>query len=335
MKFKEALLWKKLNDKKVQCRACNRFCVIEDNKTGNCGVRKNIDGKLFCLVYGRTLSNAIDPIEKKPLFHFKPSSECSSISTYGCNFKCLFCQNFNISQEFVEKDILSVPYTDPREVVDFTIENSLEIISYTYNEPTVFFEYALDIMKIAKKKGLYNVWVSNGYFSKDLFDLIKPYLDAVNIDLKGNDSFYEKICGNVKRQFVLDNIELCHKNNIHVEVTNLIIPTLNDNDKDISEVCSFIASLDKDIPLHFSRFYPCYKLNDFSSTPKETLVRAKKISEKFGLHYVYLGNLGTEENTYCKNCGNLLIKRFYYNTEILGLDGSFCRKCRTKADIIL
>jgi pyruvate formate lyase activating enzyme len=334
-KYKEALLWKKLQEKKVQCSLCNRFCAIDDGQTGFCRVRKNINGRLVSLVYGRTLTLETDPIEKKPLFNFKPGSHCTGVSTFGCNFRCLHCQNYSISQEFTEEAISLVPFTEPKAVVEFTAESGVEGISYTYTEPTIFAEYALDIMKAARKKGLYNVWVSNGYMSKEAADLIIPHLDAINIDLKGNEKFYKEVCGNAERKFVMENIKYFHSKGVHVEVTNLVIPSYNDTAKDFKEVSSFIASVDRDMPLHFTAFFPMYKLDRLPATDRSTLEKAKDTAKKERLSYVYLGNIREEGNTRCKKCGNLLVRRLFYDTEITGLDGRKCGKCGTENNFVL
>lgn len=336
--MKEAIFYKKLKDKKVKCTACNRYCIIPENSAGFCRVRKNLEGKLFLLVYNKTLTLTVDPIEKKPFFHFKPGSSCNSISTFGCNFSCKYCQNYSISQEFLASQIDSVQETSPKQIIEDSLDKGVEGISYTYNEPTIFAEYALDTMKLAKKAGLYNVWVSNGYTSKEVFKKISPYLDANNIDLKGNKDFYLKMCGGIDIEKVKENIERFSKKT-HVEVTNLIIPGYNDSEKDLNDVCEFISSVDKEMPLHFSRFFPYYKMNDVSPTSIETLQKAKEIAKKHNLKYVYVGNTPEESNTYCPKCNNLLIERKGYSTFKLGLqqkqNKAYCKKCENKVPIVL
>lgn len=333
--MKEAIFYKKLANKAVQCTACNRYCAIEEGKTGNCCVRKNINGKLFSLTYNKTLTLEIDPIEKKPLFHFKPRTQCLGISTYGCNFHCLQCQNFSLSQLFSGAMIDELGETTPKEIVEQTLSSGAQGIAFTYTEPTIFAEYALDTMKIAHEEELYNVWVSNGYMTRAVIDAIAPHLDAINIDLKGNARFYKEVCGNADVEKVKENIRYLHEKKIHQEITYLIIPGYNDNEKDIQEAVDFIASVDKAMPLHFSRFFPMYKMQSAQETPVETLRMAKEIAEKSGLQYAYIGNVAEEENTLCPNCKNLLVCRgAYYNISIEGLDEKAnCKKCGFKTNI--
>lgn len=333
-KLKEAKWYMKLQNKEVQCNLCNRRCKIKPNNTGLCRVRKNIDGTLYSLVYGKTLALSIDPIEKKPLLHFKPGTQCLGVSTFGCNFRCLFCQNWQISQDFMESQINLVPNTSPEDIVIQTKAEGAQGIAYTYTEPTIFAEYALDTMKLAKEQGLYNVWVSNGYTTKEALRDILPHLDAVNVDLKGNEEFYRKMCGNIERKHILENIEFYFQNKVHIEVTNLIVPGSNDTENDFKEISEFLASRSQDIPLHFSRFLPHWKMQNTPPTPKSTLETAKKIAEKAGLNYVYIGNLAEEENTLCKKCKTLLVKRFLYQTKIEGLQGNTCKNCGTKNNLI-
>ncbi len=334
--LQEASFYKKLKDKAVQCNLCRRNCLIQEGGRGQCGVRKNIGGKLYSLVYGRTLTMSIDPIEKKPLFHFKPGSQCMGISTYGCNLFCLHCQNWQISQERSEEAIARVPFISPEEIVENALASNVEGIACTYTEPSIFAEFALDTMKIAKKKGLYNVWVSNGYMSKECIDAIAPFLDAINVDLKGNERFYKEVCGNVKIEFIKENIELLHKKKVHQEITNLVVPGYNDNEKDFKGVSEFIASIDKEMPLHFTRFWPQHKMQHLPPTDEGKLHRAKEIALKAGLKYVYVGNVAAEENTFCPKCGAVLVRRFGLAGEAVGLDKSGkCKKCGAKSGIIV
>lgn len=333
-KQKEAMFWKKEGDA-VRCHLCNRNCRIAEGKTGFCRVRKNISGKLISLVYGKTLTLTVDPIEKKPLFHFKPGSQSVGVSTYGCNFRCLHCQNFHISQMFDEKAIEAVPYTSPEQIVERTLSESVEGIAYTYTEPTIFTEYALDTMKLAKKKGLYNVWVSNGYMSRECADAVIPHLDAINIDLKGGEKFYKEVCGNVLREKILENIKYFHEKGIHVEVTNLIVPGHNDGEKDFKEVSEFIHSLSPEMPLHFSRFFPYNKMDYIPPTDASKINKAVEIAKKNGIKYVYRGNLAGEDNTYCKKCKSLLVRRELYNIGVIGLEGNKCAKCKSLNHFII
>ncbi|MCX8190096.1 MAG: AmmeMemoRadiSam system radical SAM enzyme [Candidatus Diapherotrites archaeon] len=326
--MREAKFYEKLHGKKIKCTACARYCTISPEKTGFCRVRKNVNGKLYSLVYNKALTQTADPIEKKPIYNFMPATYCSSISTYGCNFKCLFCQNFSLSQEFLEEDIQEVGETTPEEIVENTIARDLDGISYTYVEPTVFIEYALDIMKIAKKQGLYNVWVSNGYMSKESLKELCKYVDAANIDLKGDADFYKKLCGNAELGVVKSNIEALFKAKVHVEVTNLIIPGINDSKPWLHDVCSFVSALSKDMPLHFSRFFPHYKMSNIRPTPLETLAQAYDIAKSLGLNYVYIGNIGSEQNTFCPKCKEIAIRRAGYNVNIVGLsEKGLCTNC--------
>ena len=326
--------WTKLEDNKVRCELCPHRCVLKEGQVGVCRVRKNIGGKLYTLNYGSVSSIAVDPIEKKPLFHFKPKSEVLSLSTVGCNMHCRHCQNWEISQAGVEFPYLKE--MSPEEVMD--IARNYEGIAWTYNEPTIWHEYTLDVSKMAKKEGLYTVYVTNGYINEEPLREIGQYLDAMNIDVKAfTDEFYRKITG-ARLQPVLDTVERAYRMGIHIELTYLIIPTLNDNQEEIRKFAGWIYNLSPEIPLHFSRFFPMYKLTDKPPTPLKTMHNAYKIAKDVGLEYVYLGNTWEPEyeSTYCPNCGNLLIERVYYNTKIKGLtkDGR-CNRCGKKINIVL
>jgi pyruvate formate lyase activating enzyme len=227
-----------------------------------------------------------------------------------------------------------VPFTSPEEVVDYCLSNGAEGVSYTYTEPTVFFEYALDTMKLAREKGLFNVWVSNGYMTEKVLEYVKPFLDGINIDLKGNAKFYKEVCGHADINHVKENIEWCFEHKVHLEVTNLIIPGYNDKEKDFKEVSEFIASLSNDIPLHFTRFFPAYKMTDTPPTEVKVLEKAEKAARKAGLKHVYLGNIGEEENTDCPKCGAVLVKRRGFFAEKEHLDGSECGKCGEKIYLV-
>lgn len=309
--MKEALYYKNLKDDIVQCTLCPRYCAIKNDESGDCGVRLNKDKKLYTLVYGRPCAVHIDSIEKKPLHHFLPGSKSFSIATAGCNFHCKFCQNWDISQARPE-DVRSFDLS-PEEVVNKAIENNCKSVAYTYTEGVVFYEYALDTMKIAKKKNIRNIIVCNGFINEEPLKEWCKYLDAANIDLKGNDKFYREMCGNARIKPVLETLKLLKKSNVWLEVTNLIIPGYNDNKEEINERCEWILNNLGNIPVHFSRFFPNYKLLDIEATPQETLIKAKEIANKIGLSYVYIGNIfiNKAENTYCK-CGKLLIERVGY-----------------------
>jgi pyruvate formate lyase activating enzyme len=295
--MKQALFYEKLKDKQVGCKLCHQFCQIKEGQRGMCGVRQNENGVLYTLVYGKVIAAHVDPIEKKPLYHFLPGTYTYSLATVGCNFRCAHCQNADISQAskegyFFETKIIPGEEMTPGQVVDRAKHFSCPSISYTYTEPTIFFEFACDCMKQAKESDLKNIWVSNGYTNQPALAVVKPYLDAVNIDLKFfKDSTYKKICG-AKLQPILDNLVWYKKNGIHLEVTTLIIPTLNDSDEELTEISEFIKDkLGSDTPWHVSAFWPTYKLNDLPPTPRETVFKAKEIGEKTGLKYVHAGNI--------------------------------------------
>jgi pyruvate formate lyase activating enzyme len=307
--MKEAMFYRKLTGKRVKCDLCPHNCVIPDGGTGFCGVRGNEKGRLYSLVYSLPVSVAIDPIEKKPLFHFAPGTKTLSLATVGCNLKCKFCQNWEISQEYGE---IHGNEMMPEEVVELAKKNNVSGISYTYTEPTVFFEYALDIMKLAKKEGLYNMWVSNGYTNPEPIKMISKYLDAINIDLKGDDEFYKKVCLGVGIEPVYEAMKAYKRNDVWIEITNLIIPTLNDSEEDIGKLVEWIKdNLGKDTPLHFSAFFPQYKFTNLSPTPVSVLENAVRIAKGKGLRWVYAGNVwgNRYESTYCPKCDTLMIKR--------------------------
>src|SRR3972149_3494203 len=281
--MKEAFLYEKLENNKVLCNLCAHRCRLTEGKTGICGVRKNIEGELYTLVYDKLISAHTDPIEKKPLFHFMPGSTSFSIATVGCNFRCLHCQNYEISQMPKDEHIIKGSETPPADIVETAERYGCRSISYTYTEPTIFFEYAYDTARLANKKGIKNVFVTNGYMTKEALTLIKPYLDGANVDLKFfNEKMHQKICG-AKVSHVLDTIKLMREYNIWVEVTTLIIPTLNDSDDELKQIAEFVYSVGPEIPWHISAFYPTYKLKDKPRTPAATLKKARKIGFDAGL----------------------------------------------------
>jgi len=295
------MLCQKLDHNQVQCQACSHYCRISPGQTGLCGVRENQQGELKLLVYGRPCAVNIDPIEKKPLYHFLPGTKILSLGTFGCNFHCDFCQNWQMSQisrkDFSDhghgwKSFLNqIDYLSPDEVVQIAKENNLPSVAYTYNEPAIWSEYAIDIARLAKKEGIKNVYVTNGYLSPECLDFVAPYLDAVNIDLKSFDEeFYLKTCG-AKLQPVLNSIKKLHAAGVWIEITTLVIPGANDLEKEFKNIAEFIASVDKNIPWHLSAFHPDYKIQDRGRTELKTLERAKKIGHQAGLKYVYLGNI--------------------------------------------
>lgn len=286
----EAKFYKKLKNKKVACNACYRNCIIKENEHGFCFVRKNINGSLYSLVYDKPVSINIDPIEKKPIYHYLPKTNTLSLGTYGCNFDCDFCQNHEIAKiESIEK-INKIKKINAKEIIDLAKKYKCQSISYTYTEPTIFVEYALEIMKLAHKNGLKNIWVSNGYMQPGVFKEIINYIDCINIDLKGDKEFYYNLVNKTYDSHVKKNIQKFFKKT-HVEVTQLLINGYNDSDKQITDFVKFIKSISEDIPVHFSRAYGCYKLKKIIPTKLSTLEKAKKIAIENGLKHVYLGNI--------------------------------------------
>lgn len=287
----EAILYKKLLNNVVQCDVCAHYCVIEEGKRGICGVRENKLGTLYALNFGKTIATSIDPIEKKPLYEFMPNTKTYSFATVGCNMVCPWCQNYDISQSpKPRKNILGENIT-PEEHLKMALYYQCPSISYTYSEPTIFLEYALETMKLAKENNLKNIWVSNGYMSKETLELILPYLDAANIDYKGQKQVYEKYCfGNAL--LILENMKKMKQANVHLEVTTLVIPGINDKETDIKSIVNdLIMYLGKDIIWHITRFFPDYKMRDFPITPKDTLFMAQKIGHDAGIKKIYLGNI--------------------------------------------
>ncbi len=331
--MKEAMFYEKLDEGRVKCHLCCHYCVIKPGKRGRCAVRENRDGTLFSLVYGKIIARHIDPIEKKPLFHFHPGSRSYSIATVGCNFKCLHCQNYEISQyPKVHSDIAGEDMT-PEDVVNEAEKAGCRSISYTYTEPTIFMEFALDCARLAHERGIKNVFVSNGYTSPEAAREFAPYLDANNIDLKGDDDFYKKVVG-ARLQPVLDTIKLMKELGVWLEVTTLIIPTYNDSEEFLRWVADFIRSVDPAIPWHVTQFYPTYKLLDQPRTPLGILRRARETGLEAGLKYVYEGNVPGEggENTYCPSCGKLLIERYGFLLRDITLKNGQCPGCNSIID---
>ena len=333
--MKEAMFYEKLEDNLVNCNLCSHRCRrIADSKRGICGVRENRDGKLYSLVYGKAVAMSVDPIEKKPLFNFLPGSRSYSIATVGCNFRCDNCQNYDISQLPKERNIIVGPDVSPEEIVSAAKRSNCASIAYTYSEPTIFFEYAYDIAKFGRKEGLKNVFVTNGYITGEALREIAPYLDAANIDLKSySDEFYRKRCG-ARLQPVLDSIRLYKSLGIWIEITTLIIHTLNDSEEELQKIAEFIKEVGEDTPWHITQFHPMYKLPDLPRTPVSTLRKARQIGLEAGLRYVYEGNVPGEtgENTYCPNCGKPLIRRFGYSIQENKIKNSACTYCETKID---
>ena len=311
----ESILYDKIDEisKKVQCNVCNHRCKIANNKYGFCLTRKNRNETLYSCNFASISSQGIDPIEKKPLYHFLPGTLSYSLGGFGCNMRCLNCQNYIISQNTM-KDNEAIE-TLPAKAVENALDNNCQSISWTYNEPTMYLEYTLETASLSHKMGLKNVYVSNGYMSEEALELLIPKIDAFNIDLKSmNNQFYEDIC-RANLDPILNNLKLIYKNKRHLEMTNLLINDFNDSDELIKSLVEFIATeLGKTVPVHFSRFFPYYKMGDVPPTDIVRLQRAKGIAMEAGLQYVYLGNVPADQNSYCPNCGELLIERNNYNT---------------------
>ncbi len=327
-------LVQKLDNGYLRCRACERRCVIPPGKTGVCGVRKNVDGKLDLIVYGKPAALGIDPIEKKPLFHFLPNTAAYSIGTYGCNLMCQFCQNWELSQAYRERLDTSFHYDlPPKRVVSEALGWGCKSVAYTYNEPIIFYEYMRDTARLAKKAGLKNLLISSGYETKEAWKHLSQFIDAANIDLKFFDDKKYARYSKIHLEPVLESIKEAKKRGIWVEVTTLIIPGLNDSEEELRATAQFLASVDKDIPWHVTAFHPAYKMMDKPITPVETLLKAREIGKEEGLNFVYVGNVLTPyESTYCPKCGTLLIKREGFVVKNLNLDvkTGTCRKCRAK-----
>lgn len=321
------MFYKKLENNKLQCLLCSHYCTISPGKRGICRVRENQEGVLYSLNYRKLIAANVDPIEKKPLFHFYPGSQSYSIAAMGCNFRCLHCQNWSISQP--ERNVIEGQVVSPEKVVQNALNSGCLSISYTYTEPTIYFETAFEISQLARQKGLKNVFVTNGYISPDALNNLAPYLDAANIDLKAmSDSFYREVCG-AKLKPVLDRIKQYYELGIWIEITTLIIPGYNDKDDELEAIAQFIADIDREIPWHISAFYPTYKLDNVPATPVSALQRAYQIGRDRGLRYVYEGNVGQGENTDCPSCGKTVIKRQYFSADNRVEDGK-CPFCGEK-----
>lgn len=331
--LRPALLWEPRSGGAVACHLCAHRCIIRPGKLGICGVRLNTEGELHTRVYGMATSLAVDPIEKKPLFHFYPGSRALSLATVGCNFSCLQCQNHEISQwPRHERPDAPVPgrFTAPEEVVEAALSTGSQVIAYTYTEPTIYLEYALDISRLASARGIQNVFVTNGYFTAEAVELFAPYVHAANIDLKGLDD--AKLRREIKAVSgpVLRSIEDLWRRGLWVEVTTLVIPGTNDDDDQLRRIASFLAGLSPDLPWHVSRFHPTYRMLDRPATPAATLERAAHIGREAGLRYVYTGNihLPGAEDTICPRCGATLIERRGFDVGRLALREGRCASCQ-------
>jgi len=337
--MKEAYLYEKMEKDEVRCKNCSHYCLILPGKRGICGVKENIEGKLYAINYGRCAALNIDPIEKKPFFHFLPGSRSLSVATVGCNFRCLNCQNFDISQQYKNKKEVPGKKLAPKEIVEIALKNKAESISYTYVEPTIFLEYALDTMKLAKKEGLKNTFVSNGFMSEEANKMIIPWLDAINIDIKSfSEDFYRKNCG-ARLEPVLENAKLMKKSGVWTEITSLIIPTLSDSEESFEKIAGFIKEeLGQETPWHISQFCGAisWKLQHLPDTPFEKLKKAYDIGKQAGLRYVYTGNAPglPSEDTFCPRCKALCIDRTGYIVKRLDKNGK-CQKCGENLHLIL
>lgn len=328
--MKEALLYDKLDNKLVHCFLCSHHCKIPDHKFGFCGVRENVEGVLYTYAYGNVVSAHIDPVEKKPLYHFLPGSNSFSIATLGCNFRCGFCQNWEISQRsFKEGAHLEEDEFPPKLIVEEALINDCRSISYTYTEPTIFFEYAYETAQCARKSGLGNIFVTNGYMTKECMRMISPYLDAANVDLKFfNDDAYKKNCAGSLNP-VLDTIQYMKSLGIWVEITTLLIPGMNDSEEELTGIARFIAGIDKGMPWHISRFHPDYKFSGYAPTPEPTLKKAQTLGLEAGLEFIYIGNVsGWGNDTFCPGCKKRLIKRESFSILEYNIKEGRCIYCQ-------
>lgn len=328
---KPALYYRKLTKKRVQCLLCPRKCIVSNGEKGFCRVRKNRNGDYYTLVHSNPCARHIDPIEKKPLFHFLPGTTALSVATAGCNFTCKNCQNWDISQAPPEKTYnFSVT---PEKMVELALLNNTPTIAYTYTEPSIFFEYMLDTAKYAHKKKIKNIYHSNGYLNQKPLEELIPYLDGANIDLKAySNDFYQEITGGTLAP-VLNTLKILKAKGVWLEITNLIIPGKNDSTQTIRNLCQWVKNeLGAEVPIHFSRFYPQYKLQNLPPTPVPTLQEAAKLAHNIGLHFVYIGNIPgiPQENTYCPNCKKIIIERIGYQIKTINIKHGSCQFCHIK-----
>ncbi|MFA4880002.1 MAG: AmmeMemoRadiSam system radical SAM enzyme [Candidatus Doudnabacteria bacterium] len=355
--MREAILYKKLKYRKARCNVCSRRCVISEGCRGYCETRLNQGGKLYTLIYGLASSVCVDPIEKKPVFHYQPGTKALSLGTWGCNFRCVFCQNYDITyingnrleetaqrvseQKNSSEDIPKKGILEPNLISKIARKEGCQGIAWTYNEPTIWLEYTLDASKLAKKEGLYTVYVTNGYATPEALDTIGPYLDVWRVDIKSmEDKFYQEIAKVPRVSLILENtIRAQKKWKMHIEVVTNIIPTLNDSDTNLGKTAKWICkNLGEKTPWHITRFFPCLGLKHLPMTPIETLERAQEIGQKAGLKFVYLGNIDGHpgENTICPRCGNLAIRRVNYEVDLEGLgQQGECKKCGEDLNIFL
>ncbi len=340
----KAILWEKKENNYVQCNICHNRCIIAPGNISRCLSRKNVDGEMQLHTFGIVSSLADDPIEKKPLYHFHPGTRVFSVGGWGCNFSCLHCQNWNISQipkEEVEKIIKAQIGTGaecvtPQMLVELTEKHNCQGLAWTYNEPTIWLEYTIESAKLAKEKDLYTVYVTNGYITPEALDIISPYLDAFRVDLKSyDDEFYRNICGVKDARGVFESTIHAKKLGMHIETVTNIIPTHNDSDETLKNLASWIVkNLGEDTPWHVTRFFPYCKLQDLPPTPLETLEKAVKIGREAGLNFIYMGNISGESDTICPNCGKLAIKRNHKTAVDINTNGS-CKSCGKNLNVVL
>ncbi len=325
--MKEALFYEQLEEKKVHCTLCPQSCVIAPDKRGFCHARVNRGGRLFSEIYNRAMAANLDPVEKKPLYHFHPGGLIYSVGTRGCNQRCDFCQNHHMLQPDAR-----VYETTAQRVVKDALDSGSFGVAYTYNEPFIWYEFVLECAELARSRGLKNVLVTNGLYNPEPFRRLAPLVDAMNVDIKSmEESFYRKVCKS-KLEPVLETCRAARAAGIHLEITNLVIPTLNDSVPDIEKLTAFVAGLGREVPLHFSAYFPCFRMT-IEPTPLSTLLRARETAER-ELDYVYLGNVRAAEggNTLCPRCGNLLVRRDGYRTEVSGIEEGACGRCGRAAD---
>jgi len=326
---KEAMLYDTLDGSSVACNLCHHRCRIDSGEYGVCGVRRNLEGRLYTQVYGEVIAAHIDPIEKKPLFHFLPGTQSLSVATIGCNFRCSFCQNWQISQGSKGRGPdFSGRRMDPPDIVAAARRQGCRSISFTYTEPTIYFEYAYDTARLALEAGLYNVFVTNGYMTPEAVDTIRPSLHACNVALKSfQEDFYREMCG-ARLAPVLETIRLLRESGIWVEVTTLVVPGRNDSERELTEISAFIAGVDPDIPWHISRFHPDFQYLESQATPVATLRKAYAIGRSQGLRYIYIGNVwGEAEDTPCPGCGRTVIGRTGFSITSDRLENGRCPDC--------
>lgn len=332
----EARFWKPGADGAVDCGLCPHHCHIADGRRGICGVRENDAGRLYSLIYGRVSSMHVDPMEKKPLFHYRPGEAVLSMGSVGCNFRCLHCQNFTISQAAPSDGYLE-SFT-PNDIARLAKENGCRTVAFTYNEPTIWHEFTFDTARDLKGQGIASVYVSNGFIEEAPLREIAPYLDAMNIDVKGfTDQFYKKVC-KAPLQPVLRATKLAVELGVHMELTYLIIPGKNDDPGEMRAFCQWVAKeLRPEVPVHFTRFHPDYMMTDVPPTPVRTMELAQRIGKEEGLEFIYLGNLGTAEgeSTRCPKCSTLLVRRYGYSVDRSALTGPSCPKCGTALNMVL